>query len=152
MSPLPDDGDMDARVTLHLADERPVRLARVHLRARPAVDGQRLYAAVLQLLCQFRDDQLLEVPSQSRLHRHGQFHGVHHLARNLQHLGYVLQHACARPFARHLLHRTAEVQVDDVGPRLLHDPCRFHHRLHVAPVDLYAHWALHVADGQFRDG
>ena len=78
-----DDGDVYARVALHFADERPVGVARVHLRARSAVYGERLYAAVLQRLRQVADDELFVVPSQARLHRDGRVHRLHHLARDV---------------------------------------------------------------------
>ena len=55
--------NMYARVTLHLADECPVSIACVHLRAGPSVNGQPLDATVLQLFGQGGDDELLVVPA-----------------------------------------------------------------------------------------
>ena len=78
-----DDGDVYARVALHLADERPVGVARVHLCARSAVYGERLDAAVLQRLRQVADDELFVVPSQARLHRDGRVHRLHYFARDV---------------------------------------------------------------------
>ena len=147
-----DDGDVDARVALHLANQGPVGLAGVHLCAGAAVDGQRLDAAVLQLLGQLGDDELVLVPAQARLHGNGQLHGVHHLLGDLQQFGDVLQHAGAGALASHLLHRTAEVQVDEVWTGLLNDLGRLDHCLHVAAVDLNAHGALFVADGELLLG
>ena len=51
--------DMYARIALHLAYQRPVGIARVHLGARSAVNGECLDAAVLQSLCQIGDDQIV---------------------------------------------------------------------------------------------
>ena len=143
---IADDGYMYAWIALHLAYQCPVGLASVHLAAGASVDGQCLYAAVLQLLSQVGDDELFVVPSQSGLHRHRQVDGIHHLARDLQHLRYVLQHAGTSTFASHLLHRTAEVQVYEVGACLLHDACCLDHRVNIASIYLNTYGPLLVAD------
>ena len=114
--------------------------------------GESLYAAVLQLLGQVFYYDVLRVPAKPRLHRNGHFDGVDHGARYLEHQRHVAQHACAGTLAGHLLHRTAEVKVYQVGLGLLNYPCRLGHRLCVAAVYLYAHGALVVADCQFADG
>ena len=146
------DGDMDARIALHLADESPVGLSCVHLRACPSVYCQCLDAAVLQLFGQCGDDELLLVPSQTGLHRDRQADGLYHLLGDFEHLGNVLQHTGTRTFASHFLHRTAKVEVNQVGAGLFYDFCRLDHGLYVTPIDLNAHRALFVADGQFLDG
>ena len=112
------------------------------------MDGECRYAAVLQLLGQGGYHQVVGTPSQPCLHRYGQFYRLHHTVRYLKHQGDILQHACSGPLASHFLHRTTEVEVDHIGCRLLHDACRLYHSLHVAPVDLYAHGALFIADGE----
>ena len=53
---IADDRDMDARIALHLANQRPVCLSCVHLTACAPVNGQGLDAAVLQLFGQRGDD------------------------------------------------------------------------------------------------
>ena len=140
---------MDAGIALYLTDERPIGLARVHLTAGATMNGQSLNATILQLLRQFGDDELFVVPAQACLHGDGQFHGIHHLAGDLQHLGYILQHSGSSTLASHLLHRTTEVQVDEIGACLFHDLCGLDHRLDVAPIDLDAHRTLLIADGKF---
>ena len=47
---IADDRDVDARIVLHLSDEAPVCLARVHLASGSAMDGKGLDATILQLL------------------------------------------------------------------------------------------------------
>ena len=115
------------------------------------MNGQRLDATILQLFSQLGDDELLVVPAEARLHRDGQADRLHHLLRHLQQLRNVLQHTRPGTLPGHLLHRTAEVQVDEVRSRLLHNLRRLDHRLHVAPVNLYAHGPLLVTDGQLAD-
>ena len=149
---IADDGDVDARIPLHLTDECPVGVARVHLCSCASVDGQRLYAAVLQLFCQFGDNQLFGIPTQSRLYRDGQMDGIHHLACDFQHLGDILQHTCTSPFASHLLHGASEVQVYHVGTCLFHDSCSLHHCVHVASVNLNTHRSFLVGNSQFLNG
>ena len=112
------------------------------------MDGERLDAAVLQLLSQVDDDLGALVPSETSLHRHGSLHRIDHRAHDVEHQRHILQHACSRPFACHTLHGTAEVEVYDIGLHRLHDACRLCHRVHVTPIDLYRHGALLVADGE----
>ena len=56
---------MDAGVVLHLTYEAPVSFSRVHLASGSAVDGERLYSAILQLLGKLGDDEVLAIPTQS---------------------------------------------------------------------------------------
>lgn len=144
-----DDGDVYARVALHLAYQRPVGIARVHLCTCASVYGQSLDAAVLQCFSQVGDDQIVGVPSQTRLHGDGRVDCLHHVACNVEQQRYVLQHSGAGSFACHLLHGAAEVDVDDVGVHLFDDASRLNHRLHVASVYLNAYGSLLVADVQF---
>src|SRR5574344_934317 len=82
--------NMHSRISLHLTDERPVGFASVHLRTRPTVYGEGGNATVLQLLRQFHNNLMVGIPTQARLHGDGHLHGVHHGARDGQHLRYVL--------------------------------------------------------------
>ena len=54
---------MYARVALDFSNQSPVGIACVHLTAGTPMNGQRLDAAILQLLSQLRDNQLFEVPA-----------------------------------------------------------------------------------------
>ena len=139
-------------VALHLANQRPVGLARVHLTACATVNGQCFNAAILQLFGQLGDDELFVVPTQAGFNCYGQLNGINHLAGNLQHFWYVLQHACASALTCHLFYRTAEVNVDQIRTGLFYDFGRLYHRLYVASVNLYAYRALSIADSQLRDG
>ncbi len=147
---VPHDGYVHPRVTLDFPDERPVGLTGVHLRARPPVNRQCRYAAVLQLLGQ-RDDYLaVVVPSQSRLDSHRDGDGIDYGARDGQHTRDVLQQSRARTLARHALHGATEVQVEHVRAGPVDDQlCRVAHGCRVLAVDLDGHGAFFIADGQF---
>ena len=54
------------------------------------MDGQRLYAAVLQLFSQGGNDELFVIPSQAGLDGDGHLHGLYHLLGNLQQFGNIL--------------------------------------------------------------
>ena len=56
---------MDVGITFHFPDKGPVGLSGIHLAAGAPVDGERLNAAVLQLLGQCGDDKLFLIPSQT---------------------------------------------------------------------------------------
>ena len=74
---------MDARATLHFANEGPVGLSCVHLAARATVNRQRLDATVLQLLCQRDNGELFVVPPQAGLHGDRKMHRLDHAACNI---------------------------------------------------------------------
>ena len=90
----------------------------------------------------------LRVPTQAGLHRYRRLHRLYHLTCYLKQQRDVLQHTGAGSLTSHFLHRTTEVDVDDVRLCLLHDASRLHHRVDVATVNLYAHRTLLVADGK----
>ena len=113
------------------------------------MDGESLYAAVLQLFGESRDDEAAAVPSQACLHCDGRPHRAHHLTCDVEHQRYVLQHARSRSLACHFLYGAAEVEVDDVGTRLFHYPRSLHHGVCVAPVYLYAYGSFAVAYVEF---
>ena len=87
---IADDGDVDAGIALHLADESPVGLAGVHLGTGAPMDGEGGNAAVLQLLGKVGDDELLGVPSEAGFYGDGGIDRLHHLARDVEHEGDVL--------------------------------------------------------------
>ena len=117
------------------------------------MDCQCRDAAVLQLFGQVGNDELLVVPAQTGLHGDRQLDGIHHLSCYLQQLRDVLQHAGAGSLASHLLHRTAEVQVDHVRVRLFfHNLRRLHHLWYITSIDLYAHRSFRIIDGQLTNG
>jgi len=116
------------------------------------MNGKGLYAAILQLFSQSNDDFVVGIPAQPRLDGDRQTHGINHGAGNLQHQRHIAQHACPRPLARHAFDGTAEVEVDDIGVRLLHNLRGFDHCCHVAPVDLDGHGAFGITDVQFLFG
>ena len=139
-----------ARIVLHLADERPVGLAGVHLCTRAAVYGESLYAAVLQLLGKGYNDFVVGIPPEARLHRHGDVDGIDHGTGYGKHLRHVLKHSCTGTLACHALHGAAEVEVEHVGMSLVDDNARrLDHGFNLATVNLYGHRALLVAHAQF---
>ena len=143
------DGDLNAWIRLHLSDECPVGLAGIHLRACAPVDGQGLYAAVLQPWREVGDDLVLAVPAQTGLDSDRNTDGIHHRLGDGQHLLRIAQHAGSGSFRGHFLHRASEVYVEYIGAGLLHYLRRLHHGLRLAAVYLYGHRALPVVDGQF---
>ena len=147
-----DDGDMHAGVVLDLADECPVGFAGVHLAARAAVDSEGLDSAVLQLFGQRDDDLVVVVPAEARLDGHGDTDCVDHGAGDFQHLGDIPQESCAGTFARHFLDGAAEVDVEVIGVRLLHDLRCGGHRLGIFAVDLYGHGSFSVGYLQLAHG
>ena len=80
-----DDGDVYARIPLHLADESPVGLTCVHLCAGTTVDGQGADAAILQLLGQGDDNFVFGIPAEAGFHGDGYLHRVDHGAGDFEH-------------------------------------------------------------------
>ena len=146
-----DDGNRHARIALHLADQRPVRLAAVHLRPGAAVDRQRRNAHVLQPLGDLDDILRIVVPPQPRLDRHGQFHRPDDPARHLDHLRHVAHHAAARPAPGDLAHRTAEIDVNQVGSGRFGHARGLYHRFDLVAVQLDAHRPFVVEDVEFGE-
>ena len=60
---IADDGDMDVGILLDFANQCPVSLTCLHVTTCAAMNGQGLYATLLQLFCQRGDDELLVVPT-----------------------------------------------------------------------------------------
>ena len=152
------DGDMHARIVLHLAYQCPVGLALIHLRTGAAVDGKGLYAHVLKTLCQVNDERRAvwevkarSIPPKASLYRdRGVGDSLHHGLGYLKKQGHVLEHAATSPLAGNLSDRTTEVEVQYIGMCLVnHYPGRLTHGIHVLAVDLYCHGALVLANLQF---
>ena len=152
-----DDRDVHAGVVLHLADQRPVRGALVHLAARAPVDRERLYARVLQAFGEFDYDLGAVVPAEAGLHRDGFADGFHHSLGDRHHLVGVAHHARTGAASGYLGDRAAEVDVYHVGPvasgylgGAVGHSCGLHHGLGDVAVDLYAHGRLLFGGAQFR--
>lgn len=144
-----DDGDVDARVVLDLADEGPVGFAGVHLAAGAPVDGQGGDTAVLQLFGQGGDALVLAVPAEAGLDGDGQLDGFDDLTRDVEHEGDVLEQSGAGSLAGYALDGAAEVEVDDVGAGLFDDAGGLDHGGYVASVDLDGYGALFLQDVEF---
>lgn len=77
---------------------------------------------------------------------------LHYLAGDFQKQLGFLQHPRSGPFAGHLLHRTAKVQVYHIRVGFgFHYTGGFHHLRHVAPVYLNAYGPFLIGNGQFVD-
>ena len=144
------DRDAHTRVLLHLADERPVCLTRVHLCSRTAMDGERLDARILELFCQRYNNLVTFVPAQASLGRDGYIDGLHHGACNFEHARHILQESGTGALAGHALHGTTEVDVEHIGVgALYYDLGRVAHGHGVLAINLDSHGALGLADGEF---
>ncbi len=161
-----DDRDADARVAFHAADERPVGLAGIHLRARAPVDGEGFDAAVLEAFGQFDDERAVvgagdgergvehgrSVPAEPRFHGYGSSDGTHDSPRDVEQKRHVSQHSRACAFARHFFYGATEIQVDEIGRGLLFDDLRgIGNGNRVATVDLNAYGTFGGVDGELAD-
>ena len=138
-----DDRNMHSRVFLHLSDQSPVRLSRVHLASCASVDGQSLDSHILESLGKLNDDLRVFIPSESRLYGHGKLDRLHHLSGDLHHLIRFSHHSGASTSSCNLVHRTTEIDVHKVCTMPSGNLCRsfchhgrIHHRLRNVSVDL----------------
>ena len=144
---------MHAGIVLYLSDECPIGFTRVHLAARSSVDSQCFDAAILQLLSQTDNHLVLVVPSEASLHGDGEFHGFHHSSGDVEHQWDILQHTCSCTLSSHFLHGATEVDVEHIGMGCcLHHACCFHHRFHVASIDLHGYGTLLVLHAYLLQG
>ena len=112
--------DMHAGIVFYLADEGPVGGALIHLGLGASVYAEGGNADVLQPFGQFHNGFVVGIIAQTGFDGDGQMGPPHKGLGDAEHLGYVLQYAAARPFASHLAHRAAPVDVDKVGLTRLH--------------------------------
>ena len=75
--------------------------------------------------------------------------GVNDRTGYLQHFRHVTKEAGSGTFACHFLHRTTEVDVNEIGLGLLHDERRVSHGLGFTSVYLDRNRPLGVMDGEF---
>ena len=146
-----DDRNPDRRIVLHLANERPVRFAAIHLGPRAAVDRQCGDTHVLQAQSDLFDVLRLFIPSQTGFDRHGFLHGFDDAAGHLDHQGDIAHHTRSGAPTGDLLHRTTEVDIDDIGIGRLGDPSRLDHRFHQMTVKLDTHGPFGFGDAQFSE-
>ena len=77
---------------------------------------------------------------------------IDYLLGYLQHFRDVLQHTRTSSLAGNFLHRTTEVEVDDIRTCLLHHFGSLNHSLHIATINLDAYRSLFIGNGQLADG
>ena len=92
---------------------------------------------------------MVGIPAQAGFYGDGNLHRIDYRAGDFEHQRNVLKHARSCSLTSHPLHGTAEVQVQDVGARLLYYFGGFDHRCRVASIYLYGYGAFFVADVQF---
>ena len=143
---IADDRDVHAGILLHLADERPVGRAGVHLGAGTAVDGEGLDAHVLEGFGELDDDLTIVVPAEAGLHGDGDLHGLDDLADDMEHDVGAAKHTATSALASDTLDGAAEVQVQHLRSSGLGDTGGFDHGLDLAAVDLDGYGALFGAD------
>ena len=144
-----DDRDMYPRIVLHLADQRPVGFAAVHLGPCAAVYRERRDADILQAQGYLLDVLRLVVPAQAGFHGHGFPDRFHDPPRHFDHQRHVAHHARSGAPPRDLLHGAAEVDVDDVRAGRFGHARRLDHRFDQMAVELDAHRTLRVVDFEF---
>ena len=99
-------------------------------------------AHVLQALGDVDNLAVLVIVAEACLHRHRRVDRFHHGFGDGHHLRDVVHDARACAFRGHLFHRTAEIDVDDVGVGSLSITRRFHHRFYGITEDLNTHWSF----------
>jgi len=142
---------MDAGIILHLSDEAPVGFSGVHLATGSAVDGERLYSAILQLLGKLGDDEVLAIPSQSGFYGYGHVDRFYYFSCNVEHQGDISEHSGSGTLSGNLLHRATEVNVNHIRLSLFYDFGSFHHILCGSAINLNAHRALFIAYRKLAD-
>ncbi len=123
----------------HARDLVPVGLAREHLGAGARVQRERAGAGVLHPERDAHRVALLVAPAAPGLHRDRQVRGTDDRADDAVHQIQVAEAAGAAVPLHHLLHRAAEVDVDELGPVVLGDERGgLRHGVGIGAVDLDA--------------
>ena len=123
--------------SFYACDCFPVGFAAVQLRPCASVYGQCAYAAVLQLQGQSVDYFAVVVPSKASLYGYRQVDGINHRTGDFEQFRHIAQQSGTGAFARHLLHRTTEVDVDEVGAGLGGYTGCLSHYLGLTAINLY---------------
>ena len=116
--------------------EIPVGPAAVALRRRPPMDGDGGRTRVLDHLRQGRRVYLGIVPAGPHLHRHRNFHRFGHRGNHRGRVRRLAHQAAAGMVLRNLGHRTAHVDVHDVGAHAFDDLRRRRHLVGISAEDL----------------
>ena len=109
-------------------------------------------ALVGEALASVGQEEMLLVPGQTRLDGNRRIgNSLHDSSSDAEDSGYVLQHTCACTLAGNLLDRTAEVDVEHIGMRLLHnDSCRLAHSIHIFTIYLNGDGTFFGTDLQLK--
>src|SRR5579859_2527461 len=132
---VPDDWDVERADDF--PDFVPVRRALIHLRARARMERQCLGTGVLATERDLHRVAQRFVPTAANLDRHRELRRLPHGTNDAAYQRHVLQATRAAVVADHFLHRTAEVDVDEIGlEQLRHHPGGRRHDGRVGSVDL----------------
>ena len=99
----------------HLANDFPIRKTGVALRPRATMHRDGLHAAVFENAGHGNGIDEIRVPADAHLGRHRNRHRFGDLARHAGQQRAVFEQGGAAVFGNHLVHRAAEIDVDEVG-------------------------------------
>ena len=111
-------------------------LPAVALFARARMQRDRLQSAIFGQLRHFHRDQFLVIPAGAKLHGERDRDGRAHLAQNLLHQRQIAQQSRAAVAFHDLIHRAAEIDVDNIEPEILASLGGVGHHLRVGAEQL----------------
>ena len=146
-------------VLLDFAYEGPVCLSLVHLGTGAAVDGESLYAHILQPFGQLDNDFAVLIVTQAGLYGDWQFDGLDHGLSDCHQFVRLAKHSAPCAPTGDFLDRTAEVDVHKIGPVASCYLCcaldhtgGFHHGLWNVTVNLQTYGCLEIIGAHFGNG
>ena len=141
---IADNGNMDSRVVLNLANKSPVRLARIHLAASTTMNCKSRNTNILQSVSNLLNILTLIVPPKARLYCYWLTDSVYNLARHLNHKWHIAHHTATCTPTRDFLHRAAEVYINHIWICSFSNLCSLYHRFYLISINLDTHRALKV--------
>jgi hypothetical protein len=142
------DDHRDRDRLLDPSHESPIGRAAIHLAAGPAVNRDRLNAAVLGDSGQARCVAALVVPAGPHLEGHRQGNRGRRGGQDPRRQAFVAHQRRAGLLVDHFFHRATEVDVDDRGTPVLVESRRLGHGLGVAARQLHRHRRLRLIAGR----
>ena len=121
----------------HRADARQIHRAAEPLLARPPMHEDRRHPHILQHAREVRRREILVIPAETHLRRHGNLHGIHHALHQRGGFLVLHHHRRAAAHAEDLLHGTTHVDVDARHAALLEEHRRVAHLLRHRAEELH---------------